>query len=278
MKKSQKIATLLLPIAMGFTVSMAEPSLAGSLKDAAEDNVSAAFWQGSDFTNRANSFWFGGSVALNRDLTSSGFVLRADGEYDGYSYFQSANNLGKVNGTEWQGDAMLGYQVAYHSFAAALYAGVDVRSDRLSPLDLENSVRGQQVGAKFDAEFETERELPYYASFDGFYSTAFQSYWARLRGGAKIAKSFGSHLSQVFVGPEGYVLGNQESNAQRVGGFVNFALDGLFPRTLEITLSGGYQFADEHNNNYNSIGAVTGTTGGPGAYGLLEFKFCFNAF
>ena len=260
---------------MVFTISMAEPSLAGGLKDVSEDNVSAVFWQGSDFASRANSFWFGGSVALNHDLTSSGVLLRADGEYDQYNYFQSENNLGKVNGIEWQGDAMLGYQVAYHSFAAAVYAGVDVRYDHLSPLDLANSVRGQQTGAKFDAEFETERELPYYASFNGSYSTAFQTYWARLRVGTKIVESFGNHLSQVFVGPEGYVLGNQESNAQRIGGFVNFAVDGLLNHPLEIALSGGYQFADEHDNN---IGAAIGTTGGQGAYGLLEFKYCFNAF
>ncbi len=281
MRELLRTAAVAVPTVVGLTLSVANLAAAESLKDVSGDEVSAVIWQGSDFANRADSFWFGGVVALNHDLTRNGFLARADAEYDQYNYFQPADNLGRINGHEWQGDAMLGYQIATTSYSAGAYVGVDVRYDHLSPRDLTNSVRGEQTGAKFDADFETERELPYYVSVDGFYSTAFQTYWARLRGGLKVAQTYGNWCKEVFIGPEGYVLGNQESDAQRVGGFINFAvtnaLSSLLTRDLEISLSGGYQFASSSGNSGGgSNGPVTGTTGGSGAYGLIEFKYVFQ--
>jgi hypothetical protein len=272
MLRNKQAAIFVLAIVADLTVCTADRTLAESLKDSSRDVISAVFWQGSDFANRSESFWVGGAVAVNRDLTLSGVLLRADGEYDRYDYFQKENDLGKVRGYEWQGDAMLGYQIVNSTFAVGAYAGVDVRYDYLSPNDITNRVRGQQTGLKLDADLETERNLPYYLNFDGFYSTAFQTYWARLRLGMKVAESLGSSFGEVFIGPEGFVLGNEETDAQRVGGFLNFTLAGPLPRALEISLSAGYQFVNDSDRN---SGGISGTTGGAGAYGMVEFKYLF---
>jgi hypothetical protein len=235
--------------------------------------ISAALWQGTDIANRSTAVWVGGAYAVNNDLTSHGFLLRADAEYNEYSYF--TNDLGKVNGKEWQGDVMLGYQLVYTTFSAGLYIGVDIRDDHLNPRDLSNSVRGNEVGFKVDADFETETELPYYIGVDGYYSTAFYSYLARGRVGFKIIEELDNNFKQIFVGAEGYALGNEESDAQRAGGFLKFELSNLLVRTASITLSGGYQFVNGSNNN--GLGATsTSTVGGEGGYGMVEFKYLFR--
>jgi len=236
--------------------------------------ISAALWQGTDIANRSTSVWAGGAYAVNRDLTTNGFLLRADGEYNDYSYFSS--DLGKVNGKEWQGDVMLGYQLVRTTFSAGLYVGVDFRDDHLSPRDLSNSVRGYETGFKIDGDFETETELPYYFGVDAYYSTAFQTYLARGRVGLKVIEELDANFKQIFIGAEGYALGNEESDAQRAGGFLKFEISNLLVRTASITLSGGYQFVSGSGNNNGATSTSTSTVGGEGGYGMVEFKYLFR--
>jgi hypothetical protein len=239
----------------------------------AETTASATVWQGSDFARRAEAFWVGGAVALNRDISLSGFLVRADGEYDRYSYFQADCFLRKINGEEYKGDAMVGYQVASPRSYLGAYVGIDSRYDRLRPDDPANSVRGQATGVIVAADFETERELPYYLMLDGYYSTAFNTYWAHARAGAKIAETVNSSFTRVFVGPEGIALGDAETDAQRVGGFAALELVNFFANAVEISVSGGYQFVSDGRNGGNGDGIST--RGAPGPYGLVAFRVAF---
>jgi hypothetical protein len=248
---------------------------AGSGDARAETVASVAVWEGSDFANRANAFWVGGAVALNRDISLSGFLFRADAEYAAYNYIQPDFNLGRVNGDEYQGDAMIGYQFASPYSALGLYVGVDNRYVHLSPNDITNSVRGQQTGVKFAADAETERDLPYYGLLDGYYSTAFDTYWAHARVGAKVAETISANLTRLFVGPEGIALGDKVSDAQRVGGFATFELVNIWANEVAISFSGGYQFVSGDNGRNGGNGVGTSTTGAPGPYGLIEFRLAF---
>ncbi|WP_343231218.1 cellulose biosynthesis protein BcsS [Rhodomicrobium vannielii] len=268
MKNFSPAAVFALPLILALNPAMAQ----GTDDDDEAPPISAALWQGTDIANRSTAVWVGGAYAVNNDLTTHGFMLRADAEYNEYSYF--TDDLGKVNGKEWQGDVMLGYQLVYTTFSAGLYLGVDFRDDHLSPRDLSNSVRGNEVGFKVDADFETETELPYYFGADGYYSTAFYSYLARGRVGVKVIEELDANFKQIFVGAEGYALGNEESDAQRAGGFLKFELSNLLVRTASVTLSGGYQFV---NGNDNGAGTTsTSTAGGEGGYGMIEFKYLFR--
>ncbi|HEU0160238.1 MAG TPA: cellulose biosynthesis protein BcsS, partial [Hyphomicrobiaceae bacterium] len=110
---------------------------------------------------------------------------------------------------------------------------------------------------------ETEKELPYYFALEGNYSTAFNSYWARAR--------VGWHRGRFIFGPEASVVGDEDFDAQRVGGFVRFDLPLAPFRPIEVTLSAGHQFVSGNNNN----GATGGIGGSEGTYGLINWSVTF---
>jgi Cellulose biosynthesis protein BcsS len=115
------------------------------------------------------------------------------------------------------------------------------------------------------AELATSKELPYYFALNGNYSTAFDVYWARAR--------VGLIRGGVTFGPEGIVFGDEEFNAQRLGGFVSFDVKLLPNWPIEITLSAGHQFvSDTGSNASNGTGTVGG---GEGTYATIVFSFLF---
>lgn len=160
MIRTKRMAPLVMLTAAGLAIGFGEPAAADGLKDADGSDISAVLWQGSDFANRSDSFWLGGAIAVNGDLTRNGFLLRAEGEYDTYSYLRWFNGNSRIDGVEWQGDAMVGYQVVFNTFSTAAYVGVDTRSDRLSPVDFSNSVRGAQTGARFTPSWKRKESCP----------------------------------------------------------------------------------------------------------------------
>ncbi len=199
-------------------------------------------------------------VALNRDIGADGFVLRVYGSHTDYEY-DTTNALGApitVDGDAWQADAMIGYKISRGHWWAAAFVGIDYQSHDLTPDDLTNRVRGSEVGAKIAVDFATLRDQgPIYAAASANYSTAFDSYWARGR--------LGGNLGRITVGPEAIRLGNDAFDATRVGGFAMFDLALSRTTSIEITLSGGYQFLDGNGNGGGANGTV-GSGGGEGAY------------
>ena len=238
----------------------------GSVKDdafgPAPGTKAFVLFSGFDMVTDASYSFQGLIVALNRDLSKDGFLLRLYGSHTDYEYNTTAVPGGKVDGDAWQGDAMIGYKISRGHIWAAAYIGVDYQNHDLTPDDTANPVRGSEVGFKVAADLATLRtETPLYFSLNGQYSTAFDSYWARAR--------VGLNRGHMTFGPEVIALGNDAFDAQRVGGFLTFDVSLAPTMSFEVTLSGGYQFLDDKN------GTSFGSGGGEGAYGGIVFVTLF---
>jgi hypothetical protein len=120
---------------------------------------------------------------------------------------------------------------------------------------------------KVAAELATSKELPYYFALNGNYSTAFDVYWARAR--------IGLVRGGVTFGPEGIVFGDEEFNAQRLGGFVSFDVKLLPNRPVEITLSAGHQFVNASGSSAGGGNGIGGAGGGEGTYATIVFSVLF---
>lgn len=196
-------------------------------------------------------FLYGGAVhALNGDLSAEGFLLRGFIGFGEYEYKNAAVAGGEVNGDVVSMDASAGYQIFTGNMRLTGYVGLAFENNDLSPNDSGNSTRGDEVGIKLQAEIAGVGIAPWHWSAMGSYGSANDSYWARLR--------VGHEFGQVIVGPEGLLMGNNEYDGQRIGGFITLPQFGA----VSISLSGGY--AD-----------VDGTQGGDSVYGAIDFSTTF---
>ena len=105
----------------------------------------------------------------------------------------------------------------------------------------------------------TDDKQPIEASLVGEYSTAFDTYYAELRIGARVC-------DKLVVGPDASVDGDTGYNAQRLGGYAKYAFEMTKGVPLELTLIAGHQFV-------SSGGAGFG--GGAGTFGTLEIDTDF---
>ncbi len=190
--------------------------------------------------------------ALNRDLSTDGFLLRALGIYNEYNYSSNAVVGGNVDGRMTAFDVVLGYQRYFQGFVGRAYVGVDYESHDLSPNNPFDYNRGTGVGVKVRGELETFYNSPFYASLLTSYGSAKDRYWAR----GRIGRSYRG----VIFGPEFELTGNPESDEQRIGAFATFRDPALVP--FELSVSGGYSNTDEN-------------WGGGSAYGTLEMSVAF---
>ena len=231
------------------SASASEPSSGGQ-------PIRGVFFSGIDVVDGAEYFYDGVIVALNRDLTRDGWLLRAYGSRVDYE-------SGSDDGRGWQGDVMLGYKFTRGPIWGSIFVGADYQNfDNSDPSNSE--VQGTEWGFKVAGDLSTAYGSPIYANLSGSYSTAFDTYWVRLRAGV--------HRDNLTYGPEAIAMGNDSFEAQRFGGFITFHnLNPLRMRPFDLTLSGGYQF----NSDDNGGGFSTGTGGSEGAYGAIGFSFVF---
>ncbi len=207
-------------------------------------------------------YYYGGAVfGLTNDLYHSGLVFRTEGVIAAYNYHESEAPQSKINADDRSLDAMLGYQWVTANWSAIGYLGYEVRSVHLSPFDPNNNVVGGADGFKIAAEFETDDELPYYASLEGSYSTAFDSYYGQAR--------LGWNKKSIIFGPEAAVYGDGAEYAPRVGAFATIPFKMWWLNVpAKITFDVGQQFVG---------GGGDGETraGGEGAYGgsMLRIDF-----
>jgi hypothetical protein len=154
---------------------------------------------------------------------------------------------------------MLGYLFHRGDMDGGIYAGVDYQNYKLSPDDPTSAVRGTEWGFKVAGDVSTSREGERYFSLAGSYSTAFDSYWARVR--------TGFNRSRYTFGAEASAFGSEDFDGQRLGAFLTFDVN-LRPNSnpIEVTLSGGHQFVSDS-------GGTTG--GGQGLYGSIVFSSSF---
>jgi hypothetical protein len=200
-------------------------------------------------------------VAFNRDLSKEGFLFRSYGSYGQYEYGPAPT----TDGTEWQGDVMLGYQWVRNNVDISLNAGVDVINHKLKPFDTTNPVNGREWGFKVAGDIETRTfalNLPYYFLLDADYSTAFDSYYVLSR--------LGAHRNNFVFGVEGWLFGDESGDAQRLGAFAMWERNVRPDLLMDVTLSGGYQFSDD------SGGSSVGKFAQEGAYARFDLTFFFG--
>jgi len=244
--------------------ALAGPAVAdGSLKDDSQPSPPerGSFFFGYDGVTGANYYIEGFMFALNGDMSRDGWVIRSYASRVDY-------DLDPGTGRGYQADALLGYRVDRNSWNGGIYAGFDWQNYQLKPDDPTLEVRGTEMGFKVAGDFETSDDLPYYLALDGYYSTAFDSYWVRGRAGW--------NFNRLAFGPEVIALGNEDFDAQRVGGFATFRFKLLPDRPkLELTLSAGYQFLSDSRST-GVTGGNTGTSGGgEGAYATVILSTTF---
>jgi len=208
-------------------------------------------------------------TAFNRDIDKDGFLFRVQGSVDLFDYNTALNcRNAKIDGTEWQGAALVGYQVIRDDINYSAYVGVEDLSINLSPKDFNNPARGNQAGVGVVVEVETEQEKRFYGDVYGEYTSAFETYYVRVRTGAKFGP--GLPASQVAIGPEGSLLGDRSFIAERLGGFVLVPVPLKSLGRVEVIAAGGYQWVS------NTGDAVSGSlAGGTGGYATVSFSLPF---
>lgn len=214
-------------------------------------------------------YYYGGTVfGLTNDLYHNGLLLRSEGVIADYNYDESAAPHTNVDADDRSLDVMLGYQWVFPTWSAIGYVGYEVRSVHLSPWDPNNNVVGGESGFKVAAELETDDSLPYYASLEGSYSTAFDSYYGQARVGWNRDTTFFGPRTITF-GPEAAIYGDGGDYAPRVGAFATIPFQMWWLNTpAKLTFDVGQQWTG------GSDGGET-RAGGEGAYGgsMLRIDF-----
>ena len=229
----------------GVTVSKGEP---------VEDSV--IYYSGIDTAHHSMYLYQGGVVALNRDLSKDGFLLKAYSGYAGYQFGSDAGPL--TQGNEVQVDGMLGYQFIRSGITTSLFVGADFQVVTTVPKDPTAVPAGRRLGAKVGVEIETDSDRKFYGNLIGEYSTAFESYWTRGRAGY--------NFGRFTMGPEAIAFGNQGFHAERLGVFATTKLGISKKLPIELTISGGHQFVNSSSSSGGAVGDSGGFGGGAGYY------------
>jgi hypothetical protein len=249
------VAAALMAMALAFDGPAVADGL--SLKDQPVADTKRGVWFGGyDVVEGATYAFDGVILAFNRDLSKDGFALRAYGSRVDFDQDPG-------DGRGWQGDVMLGYMFHRGDLHGSVYVGADYQNYKLSPDDPTADVRGVEWGYKVAGDLATSRDGPIYFALSGSYSTAFDSYWSRVR--------YGFNRSRRTFGIEAQAFGNEEFDAQRLGAFLTFDVN-LRPGTpIEITIAGGHQFVNDPTGG----GATPTTGGGEGTYASIVFSTAF---
>ena len=76
-------------------------------------------------------------TAFNSDLDKDGFLFRVEGSLDKFKYDARLDAaVTRIDGTDWQGGAFIGYQLIRQDINFSAYAGVDYQSISLSSFTL----------------------------------------------------------------------------------------------------------------------------------------------
>jgi hypothetical protein len=228
---------------------------------------SHTIFTGGEVARDAREGYIGAVWARNRDLSKEGVLFRVMGTFGTYEYTYQCATCGApsdFDGRAGQGDAMIGYQWVRDRFDMAVYVGIDVINHTISPFDEFNPVRGTEAGFKVALDLESHRHngQQHYYALEGAYSTAFDTYFLLGR--------LGMNRNQHVFGVEGWLLGDETGNAQRLGAFLSRDLQLRNDLLAELTVSGGYQWVDNDGRDCGSF------FGSEGAYATLNISFFFS--
>lgn len=224
--------------------------LASSGAHAESDAPRNEIFTGFEISDNYASAYLGGGYAFGKGLYAPGWRLRSVASYGRYRYdgtlqAGASHSAMEFHGEEYFGSALVGYQ--FHPAArliVKLFAGIESDSQIISPHDPDNSVQGSALGVKLLAETWTDLSTRYYLSTDASYGSAFQQYWALARLGYRARP-------RLSLGLEGGVVGNEEYDAGRGGGFLRVTF-----RDFESTLSGGFtgNYLEDDPSFYLALG------------------------
>lgn len=202
-------------------------------------------------------YWYSESIAaLNHDMAKDGLRLRVSGGLAVYQYAAPDDSGGNIDGQLWQFDFMPGYQIVRGAHSIGGYVGADLQDSELDPDDPTNPVRGTAAGFKVAGNYDFgDDKRPFEASLVGEYSTAFETYYAELRVGARV-------IDKLFIGPAAEMDGQTGYESWRLGGYGRYEFELSGGATLDVGLAAGHQFVGGDGS--------AGPAGGAGTFGTLE--------
>jgi hypothetical protein len=238
-------------LATGAALADAAPPLASKAPqtDESDENEHVELYSGLDIASHGWLYgWIEATDAPFTNTDTSGLRLRLYSEAGQYQY-QSETFAGVSNRETWYNtNFLIGYAYEHEHFSAALYVGGAVVTAQLSSPDPNNPVQGTRVGPIVEGEFERVFAHNLFVG-EGFYTTAFDTYEAKLQYGRELFKD-------IYVGPEVAVIGDDRFVQWRIGGQVT-AVNVHVAKDKDIRLAIGVGY--EHD-----------TDNGPGAYGTVE--------
>jgi hypothetical protein len=217
---------------------------------AASDAPRTEYFTGFEASDNYASAYVGGGYAFGKaGLYEPGFRLRAVGAYGRYDYDGSLFIDGATLPQTFDGEvgylaALVGYQFQPGRLILKLFAGIEAEDQHIVPHDPNNSVQGEALGVKLQAESWIDLSERVFLSADAAYGSAFEEYWALARLGYRVRP-------RLSLGLEGGALGNEEYDAARGGGFVR-----TYFRNLEATVSGGFtgNYLEDDPSFYLALG------------------------
>jgi hypothetical protein len=204
---------------------------------------------GVDVARLSYSGFTGVLIAPQGGVENSGLRAFILGEAGTYKYPLDATTKNKGNYTG--GEFLLGYGFEGVNYSVTLLAGANVVDHTLSQDDPDNSVQGTKYGAKGRLLAWINPTPQTLIASDADYSTAFRSYYARMKLGYDMTPNRG-----IFIGPEAAALGNERFDQWRVGAHITQMKFGK----VQMDLSAGFA----HD-----------TSVGNGAYTSIEFSVNF---
>ncbi len=210
--------------------ALSSPAFAeGAGMDEVRDKVEGVVaWASVDSAGGVHGDFDAGAIlAINRDLSVDGFLLRAG------SRRVSASEGGL--GQDW--DAMAGYQFHLVPATVSVFAGADFQKQP----GAHCWAADYGTGLKLAASLETGRDAPFSGTWEGDYSTILGTYWSRARAGY--------NWQPLLVGPEAIFQGNDNFRQERAGVFASIPLERVFGYSAYsaiVELSTGYQWETAH--------------------------------
>jgi hypothetical protein len=186
----------------------------------------------------------GGLLWSPGGLAREGFTLKllvAGGLYR----YNSAGTT--VTGHYALTSAMAGWRFKGNGLDVTLFAGPDFQTHKLTPDDLGNKLRGDQIGARFGGDVWYQPNAAFMTTVSVSFSTIGLNYWTRAAGGWHA-------LGLLWIGPEVLALGGGRYHQVRAGLHVT----GL--RTWMFEWSGGFGYVRDSDNRdglYGRFGLLT---------------------
>lgn len=218
----------------------AAPAAAGG------DAPTTEIFTGIGVEDNSTQGYVGAGFAFGKGLYAPGWRLRAVGAFGGYDYQSALGGRSDFtfDGQDAFGAALIGYQFGASAAIFRIFAGIEGENQDITPHDPNNSVQGSAVGLRLQAESWFDLSARSFLSVDAAYGTAFQEYWSLARYGYRLRP-------WLAMGVEGGLLGNEEYDAGRGGGFFRFNL-----LATELTISGGFtgNYLESEPSGYLSAG------------------------